>query len=109
MTAKLKSESAAGKPMRREKRRIARFLSSSRVSVRSSHGDSCKAELGDVSVFGCSLQTSAEWLRVGMFISISLSNDWTIQAILRWARDGRAGVEFLRPISEEDAIEMSRG
>ncbi len=108
MTAKLKIESGAGKPMRREKRRITRFLSSSRVSVRSSHGDSCKADLGDVSVFGCALQTTAEWLRVGMFGSIGLSNDWTIQAIVRWSRDGRAGVEFLRPISEEDATEMAK-
>jgi hypothetical protein len=41
-------------------------------------------------------------------VTIGLSNDWTIQAIVRWTRDGRAGVEFLRPISEEDAIEMAK-
>lgn len=108
MAAKLQLESAAVKPPHKEKRRISRFLASSRVLVRSSHGDSCKAQLKDVSIFGCLLQTNAEWLRTGMFVSINLSSDWSIQAIVRWARNGSAGVEFLRSISEADALEIAR-
>jgi PilZ domain len=107
MTAKLKLDSGVIKPARREKRRINRFAANSRVLVRSSHGDSCKAELSDVSVFGCSLQSTAEWLRIGMFVSINLTSDWSVQAVVRWARSGSAGVEFLRPISEADAREIS--
>lgn len=106
MPAKLKLESVSGKHGRPLTRRAGRFLAHSRVTIRSNHGDRSKGFLRDVSVFGCSLQSDAVWLRTGMFVSIGLSGDWTIQAIVRWVRDGRAGVEFLRPISEAEAREI---
>jgi hypothetical protein len=47
--------------------------------------------------------TEADWLRTGIFITVQLSADWSLQAIVRWARNGTGGVEFLRAISEADA------
>jgi hypothetical protein len=75
--------------------------------VLSSHGDRSKALVCDVSVHGCSLKTDSTWMRMGQFISLRLSSDWTIQAIVRWVRDERAGIEFLRPIDAADAREIS--
>lgn len=106
MPAKLKLESVSSKHGRPLTRRTSRFLAHARVTLRSNHGDRAKGSLRDVSVFGCAVQTEAEWLRTGMFVSLGLSGDWTIQAIVRWVRDGRAGVEFLRPISEAEAREI---
>lgn len=106
MPAKLKLESVSSKHGRPLTRRSSRFLAHARVTLRSSHGDRAKGSLRDVSVFGCSVQSDAPWLRTGMFVSIALSNEWSIQAIVRWVRDGRAGVEFLRPISETEACEL---
>ncbi|MFN3516700.1 MAG: PilZ domain-containing protein [Novosphingobium sp.] len=106
MPAKLKLESVSSKHGRPLTRRASRFLAHARVTLRSSHGDRAKGSLRDVSVFGCSVQTAAGWLRTGMFITLGLSGDWTIQAIVRWVRDGRAGVEFLRAISEAEAREI---
>ena len=44
---------------------------------------------------------------MGQFITLRLSSDWTIQAIVRWVRDERAGIEFLRPIDSADARAIS--
>jgi hypothetical protein len=42
-----------------------------------------------------------------MFVGISVNSEWTIQAVVRWVRDGTAGTEFLRPISEAEARAIS--
>ena len=77
------------------------------VLVRSSHGDSSEARLCNVSTFGCALQCDASWLRTGLFVEIVLNDEWKVRAILRWVRDGKAGAEFLRPISQDDAALLS--
>ena len=84
-------------------RRTARRIAGAVATVRSSSGDRSKARFRDVSVFGCSLVTEADWMRPGIFVTVQLSADWSIQAIVRWARDGVAGAEFLRAISDDDA------
>lgn len=61
----------------------------------------------DVSIFGCALESDATWLRGGMFLSLVLAESWSIQALVRWVRGGRAGVEFLRPICVDQASAMS--
>ena len=105
VTARLKLETAPSTHPQR--RRVNRLAAQARVLVRSSQGDQAKAQLRDVSTFGCSLVCDAEWRRSGMFVAIALNKDWTIQAILRWVRDDRAGAEFLRPISDEEARALS--
>ena len=84
-------------------RRTARRIAGAVATVRTSGGERNRARIRDVSVFGCSLVTDADWLRTGIFVTVQLAPDWSIQAIVRWARDGTGGVEFLRAISEADA------
>ena len=85
------------------------MAASARVIVRSSHGDSGDARLGNVSTFGCALQCDASWLRTGLFVEIVLNDEWKVSGILRWVRGGKAGAEFLRQISQDDAALLSGG
>jgi hypothetical protein len=73
------------------------------VIIQSNNGDRTTGRLRDISTYGCNLACDADWLRMGRFISLRLAKDWTIQAIVRWTRDGIAGIEFLRPISLQEA------
>ena len=84
-------------------RRTARRIAGAVATVRSSHGERSRAQIRDVSVFGCSLVADVDWLRTGSFITLQFSPEWSVQAIVRWARNGVGGVEFLRAISEVDA------
>ena len=51
--------------------------------------------------------TDADWLRTGSFVTVEFAPEWSIQAIVRWAREGVCGVEFLRAISEADASNIA--
>ena len=95
-----KLDTAATRP---NTRRTARRIAGAVATVRTAGGERSRARIRDVSIFGCSLVTDADWLRTGIFITLQLAPDWSIQAIVRWARDGAGGVEFLRAISEADA------
>lgn len=106
MAARLKLESVTSRSTRVNTRRTSRFQSQTKATIKSNHGERSKALVCDASVYGCSLQCDAAWLRSGMFISISFAADWSVQAIVRWFRDGRAGVEFLRPISDQEARQL---
>jgi len=90
-------------PPRPKTRRIARRPADAPVILRSSHGEQARAEIRDISVYGCSLACTADFLRGGTFVSLGLASDWSIQAIVRWSRAGLCGVEFLRPISAAEA------
>ncbi|WP_309623864.1 PilZ domain-containing protein [Novosphingobium sp.] len=103
MSAKRKPARLEAEQARPNTRRASRRISEAVATVRSTHGHRSRARLRDISVFGCSLACDADWLRTGMFISVEVTSDWTIQAVVRWARDGICGVEFLRPISDADA------
>ena len=103
MTAKIIEQqrlAAASRPLtRKAARRPARGV----VAVRSSHGDKIRAELHDFSAFGCNIVSDAAWLRLGSFITLTLSDAISTQAIVRWVRDGSCGVEFLRPLPHAEA------
>ena len=88
-------------------RRTTRRIAGAMATIRSSGGERSRARIRDVSVFGCSLVTEADWLRTGSFITLQLAPDWSLQAIVRWARGGMGGVEFLRAISEVDASNIA--
>ncbi len=101
MVAKLKQLAAQDEP-RALTRKVDRRAVAGNVIVQSSAGDRSSARLRDISANGCNLACEADWLRMGRFIAIRLAKDWSIQAIVRWSRDGVTGVEFLRPISGAD-------
>ena len=103
MSAKAKIDKLANVAARPNTRRTSRRIAGTVATVRTAGGERSRAKIRDVSVFGCSIVTEADWLRTGIFITLQLGPDWSIQAIVRWARDGVGGVEFLRAISEADA------
>jgi hypothetical protein len=77
------------------------------VLVQSAHGQSSTRHLRDISVHGCNLIGEAEWLKTGMFLTVHLSSERSIQAIVRWVRGDACGIEFLRPISSDEADAMA--
>ena len=103
MSVKAKIDKLANVAARPNTRRTSRRIAGTVATVRTAGGERSRAKIRDVSVFGCSIVTEADWLRTGIFITLQLGPDWSIQAIVRWARDGVGGVEFLRAISEADA------
>ena len=109
MAAKTKLAPAPQETSRPLTRRGTRRPASSLVLVTSSHGDRAKAVLRDISIYGCNLVTEATWLRMGMFSGIRLNPERTVQAIVRWAREDTCGVEFLRPIPDAEADELTGG
>lgn len=103
MTAKKAPQQRLASTSRPLTRKAARRPARGAVTVRSSHGDQIHAELHDFSAFGCNVVSDAAWLRMGSFITLTLSEDTSVQAIVRWVRNGSCGAEFLRPLPYADA------
>ena len=80
------------------RRKAHRRLVDATVTVLTASGDEAAARVGDASTHGCSLTVDAGWLRNGRFVTLLLDDAEPLQAIVRWVRDGRAGLEFLRPL-----------
>ena len=103
MPAKTKQQQRLAATTRPLTRKASRRPARGEVAVRSSHGDRTQAGLHDFSAFGCNIISDAAWLRLGSFVTLTLSEDISTQAIVRWVRDGSCGVEFLRPLPYADA------
>jgi hypothetical protein len=86
-----------------DRRKVARTEVTGEARVETSSGESALAQLRDFSPFGCNLRSDAEWLRANRFVTIEFSTKESVQAIVRWSRDGSAGVEFLRPLAHDSA------
>lgn len=89
-------ESKAGRNRRREPR----FSTWFDAHIDNGRGDSAKVQLAEVSLHGCRIQSGEAWLRVGAFVAIRIERGQPLQAIVRWNREGAAGMEFLRPIPD---------
>lgn len=107
VAAKLKMQERLAIQARPLTRRGDRQKARGPVLVQSSHGDGAQAQLNDISTYGCNLLVSANWLRIGGFIAIEVSQGRTIQAIVRWIRGSSCGVEFLRPIPDAEADSLA--
>ncbi|MCT2400578.1 PilZ domain-containing protein [Novosphingobium mangrovi (ex Huang et al. 2023)] len=79
---------------RRETRHATRF----EAIIETSQGRRHPVLLADVSLHGCSVQTDAETVRQGAFVSIGLYGEPMLPAIVRWVRGKAAGMEFLRSV-----------
>ena len=84
-----------------ERRRAPRQAACATARLRSTYGDETEVMLADISIHGCSIRSEASWLRSGSFVSIKLEEDPPLQAIVRWVRNGAAGLEFVHPLSSE--------
>jgi PilZ domain len=82
------------------RRREPRFSTWHDARLENAHGDSATVLLAEVSLHGCRIRADQPWLRTGAFVAISLAEGPGLQAIVRWVRDGAAGMEFLRPIPD---------
>jgi hypothetical protein len=94
--ARLNATQAASRP---ERRKVSRYPAEVTAMLYSSHGDEASVLLADVSTHGCNVKGEVAWLRTGSFVSIGLGNEPPLRAIVRWIRDGAAGMEFLWPVS----------
>jgi hypothetical protein len=95
-----------------DRRRELRVPAGYQAILEFSEGDSNKVSLADISTHGCCVRSEAEGMRIGRFVSIGIDDGQMLQAVVRWVRDGAAGMEFLRPIPPErsewhELIEMS--
>jgi len=93
----LRLGSASDSPSRR-RRKVERVRAQTEARLASSRGEEVMVWLGDASTHGCSVRCDAEWLRTGRFVTVALVGDQPVQAVVRWVRDGVAGLEFLRPL-----------
>jgi hypothetical protein len=66
------------------------------AQVSSLDGISVSGTIGDVSAHGCSVLCAADWLQPGRVVSIGINEGPALHAIVRWVRQGLAGLEFLR-------------
>lgn len=103
VSAKPSMQERLTKTQRPMTRRSDRRPASALVHVQSSHGDSTTARLNDISSYGCNVVSDAPWLRLGVFVSLSLPEARSVHAVVRWTRNGSCGVEFLRPIPDAEA------
>ncbi len=87
--------------LRPNRRKEARYSAWIDAILESSHGDKAEVQLSEISLHGCRAKSDDAWLRTGSFVSIDIDGAQTLQAIVRWVRDGYAGMEFLRPVPPE--------
>ncbi|MGH6787849.1 MAG: PilZ domain-containing protein [Novosphingobium sp.] len=103
---RLDDVSGAGSASQPDRRRIERHTARGEIGIASSSGERASAHVNDVSAYGCNLESGAAWLRSGRFITLH-AGERAIQAVVRWAREGTAGVEFLRPIAAADETALA--
>lgn len=88
-------------PARQERRKVSRTPAEVTARMSSVHGDEAYVRLSDVSTHGCSIRGEAEWLRTGAFVAIGFGEEADLHAVVRWVREGSAGMEFLRPVPSD--------
>lgn len=81
-----------------DRRREARHTAKASARLNSSRGESAEVLLADVSTHGCAVTVEQPWLRAGAFVTIAIAEQPALRAIVRWVREGSAGMEFLAPI-----------
>lgn len=86
-----------------KRRKVARNAAWATATVSSANGDSSEVSLADISTHGLRISGVDAWLRTGQFVSITLDREQPLRAIVRWVRDGEAGMELLRPIPGDRA------
>ncbi len=90
---------AEARRARTEARRVARTRASIDVTIASAQGPEMTVIIRDISAYGCSIGPSADWMKPGGFVSLRPRGEAGVTGIVRWIRDGAAGIEFVRPLS----------
>ena len=79
------------------RRKASRAVVQVEAKITSAQDNCATVTINNVSPHGCNIKGDANWLRIGSFVGVSLEGGQPLQAIVRWLRDGSAGLEFLRP------------
>ena len=102
----LESIGALGEAIMPSRRKAVRAAVQVEARVTSSRSDKATVTINNVSPHGCNIRGDASWLRMGSFVGVSLASGQPqqapIQAIVRWLRDGSAGLEFMRPVPSDN-------
>jgi PilZ domain len=101
MTASLARLTTADHITAADRRREPRRQAFALATLGSARGETAEVQIADVSEHGCAVRGAAGWLRAGGFIDIAIGTAPALPALVRWLRDGCAGMEFLRPIPAE--------
>ncbi|WP_156840498.1 PilZ domain-containing protein [Novosphingobium aquimarinum] len=80
------------------RRREPRFNAVSDATITNMTGKTASTLLIDISLHGACIRCDAAWLRPGSFVKIAITEDDELDAVVRWVRDGSAGMEFLNPV-----------
>lgn len=96
-----------GEDMRRalsEARRAARRPTSIAVTIASTQGSESPVVVRDISTHGCSIEGNADWIKPGAFVDLRPAGEAVVTGapvtgIVRWTREGAAGIEFVRPLA----------
>ena len=83
-----------------DRRRAPRFTAWHEARLQTAQGSE-EVLLTDVSTHGCCLRGDSPRLRVGAILSVAVGENPALPAVVRWVRDGSAGMEFLRPIPRD--------
>lgn len=93
--------SSAGRCATADRRGEGRHLIDKDVEIQDCADTSSAATIQDVSVQGCNIRCIPCDIRIGQYVVIKLAGLSSIHGIVRWARDGSAGIEFLHTIALE--------
>lgn len=85
-------------PVRVAQRATPRLVARRRGQISSAQGESALVMIGDASSHGCAVQCASGWLRPGRFVSIGIEDSAPLQAVVRWVREDRAGLDFLHAV-----------
>lgn len=80
------------------RRREPRFNAVSDATITNMTGKTASSLLIDISHHGACIRCDAGWLRQGSFVKIAIAENDELDAVVRWVRDGSAGMEFLNPV-----------
>lgn len=98
MVSMLARIDAPGEAMLPDQRRAPRAIVAVEAEVRSSRGERASMTIANISVHGCNINGEADWLRLGLFVTVEHNAGEALSAIVRWVRGASAGLEFLRPV-----------
>ena len=91
-----------------ERRRDARSTVPTDAEIEVDPGALTEAKIASLSIHGCEVRNAPHDIHVGQFIAIRLAGLARISGIVRWARDGSAGVEFAHAIPEQVVKEQQQ-
>jgi hypothetical protein len=84
-----------------DRRKAARRRVKTDAVLETMKGDRIEGVIADLSMLGCAVKGPIDDLGISRFVSFAIKGEPPLQGIVRWVRDGSAGIEFLQPVPSE--------